>query len=137
MYMKYNQEKIKTLIGAILCVPFIILYVKYVGCPIKMFTGISCPGCGMTRAWVALFRLNIEKAWYFHPLFIVPFIVLVVHLFKDHMSTKTYNVFIDLVAILFIAVYVYRMYKGTYEAVVFEPKNGLFMKCLEQILGGV
>ena len=31
----------------------ILLYVTGIGCPIKFWTGVSCPGCGMTRAWLA------------------------------------------------------------------------------------
>lgn len=40
-----------------------------VGCPIRFVTGISCPGCGMTRAWVELLRLHPLAALAYHPLF--------------------------------------------------------------------
>ena len=38
-------------------------------CPILFMTGISCAGCGMTRAWLSLFRLDFGAAFYYHPLF--------------------------------------------------------------------
>ncbi len=34
----------------------------YVHCPIKFFTGLDCPGCGITRMFIALFQLDLAKA---------------------------------------------------------------------------
>ena len=39
------------------------------GCPIKKILGISCPGCGLTRAYKSLMHGNIKQAFYYHPLF--------------------------------------------------------------------
>ena len=38
-------------------------------CPIKELTGIPCPGCGMTRAYLSLLQGDISAAFAFHPLF--------------------------------------------------------------------
>lgn len=38
-------------------------------CPIALVTGVACPGCGMTRAMVALVHGDLGAAWSFHPLF--------------------------------------------------------------------
>ncbi len=47
-----------------------IFWVNFVGfCPIKAVTGIPCPGCGMTRAWLSVLRLDIRKAFAYHPMF--------------------------------------------------------------------
>jgi hypothetical protein len=35
-------------------------------CLIKSFTGHACPGCGMTRAIIALWHLDIGQAMSFH-----------------------------------------------------------------------
>lgn len=40
-----------------------------VGCPIRFATGVSCPGCGMTRAWFELLQLHPGAALAYHPLF--------------------------------------------------------------------
>lgn len=37
--------------------------------PYKYITGISCAGCGMTRAWIALLHFDINTAFMYHPLF--------------------------------------------------------------------
>lgn len=49
------------------------LYLLDIGCVFKTVTGLSCPGCGMTRAWLAALRLDLVAAVAYHPLFwIVP-----------------------------------------------------------------
>ena len=48
---------------SIIIVLIIISYVSGIGCPVKFFTGISCPGCGMTRAWEAAFSLDFHQAF--------------------------------------------------------------------------
>lgn len=41
-------------------------------CVFRTLTGIPCPGCGMTRALLAVLSLNFSDAFYYHPLFFVP-----------------------------------------------------------------
>lgn len=45
------------------------LYLLDLGCVFKGITGLSCPGCGMTRAWLAALRLDLAAAVAYHPLF--------------------------------------------------------------------
>ncbi len=37
-------------------------------CPFKAVTGLPCPGCGMTRAFLALGRLDFAGAYAWNPL---------------------------------------------------------------------
>lgn len=37
-------------------------------CPVALLTGTPCPGCGLTRAVVALARGDLGAAWTAHPL---------------------------------------------------------------------
>lgn len=39
------------------------------GCPFRGLTGIPCPGCGMSRAWLAALRLDMTAAFRYHPMF--------------------------------------------------------------------
>lgn len=58
---------------------FLLLIVFWGGwrCPILAYTGIPCPGCGMTRAARALLRLDFAAAWAQNPMiFLLPFPVL-------------------------------------------------------------
>ena len=38
-------------------------------CLLRMVTGIPCPTCGMTRAWLSCFRLELGAAFTYHPMF--------------------------------------------------------------------
>lgn len=40
-------------------------------CPFAVVTGVACPGCGMTRALVALLGGDAELAFSYHPLVFV------------------------------------------------------------------
>lgn len=40
-------------------------------CPTALFLGLPCPGCGLTRATVALLRGDFAAAFRFHPLVVV------------------------------------------------------------------
>jgi hypothetical protein len=46
------------------------------GCPFRLVTGIPCPGCGMTHAFLAAFRLDFAEAFRWHPLF--PLVMLMI-----------------------------------------------------------
>ncbi len=39
----------------------------FVPCLFHALTGIPCPGCGITRAFVALFHGDFAQAWAHHP----------------------------------------------------------------------
>ena len=39
------------------------------GCPFRNITGIPCPGCGMTHAWLSFLRLDLVAAFRYHPMF--------------------------------------------------------------------
>ena len=38
-------------------------------CLLRLVTGIPCPTCGMTRAWLSCFRLELGAAFTYHPMF--------------------------------------------------------------------
>ena len=47
---------------------YLVFHLVGIGCPIKFVSGISCPGCGMTRALAAVLRGDAASAFSFHPL---------------------------------------------------------------------
>ena len=83
-------------------------------CPIKYITGISCAGCGMSRAWISLLHLNIKDAFYYHPLFWLPALVLIVFFMKNKINIKIYKIFIFTAVCAFVIVYVYSILETLY-----------------------
>lgn len=103
----------------VLIIPITIFYsVMYIIgnrtlCIYKNLIGIPCPGCGMTRAYISLIHGDIEQAFYFHPLFILPIIIGIIILFKN--SPKIYplyqmNAFWLTLFSVFMIVWIYRMF---------------------------
>ena len=45
--------------------------VLFYRCPFRLLTGIDCPGCGLTRAFLSAFRLDFRAAFRYHPLFLL------------------------------------------------------------------
>jgi len=69
---------IKTFIIHIIIFIILSMIVMY-GCVFNKLLGIVCPGCGVTRAWLCFFRLDIKSALYYHALF--PFIPIYIFVF--------------------------------------------------------
>ena len=59
-----------------------------VTCPILYFTGISCAGCGMSRAWMCLLHLDFAGAFYYHPLFWIPGVGAILFPFWNRIPEK-------------------------------------------------
>lgn len=82
-------------------------------CIIKKITGLPCPACGMTRAFFYFFTFDLEKAFYYHPLFplvIVGFFLIVSQkLNKKLQDSKVINIIYLIMGIIFIIVYIIRM----------------------------
>lgn len=57
---RLNRIEVITSVAAVV-VLYVILESFGVTCPIKYITGISCAGCGMSRAWIALLHLIYMK----------------------------------------------------------------------------
>ncbi|MFV3012618.1 DUF2752 domain-containing protein [Clostridium botulinum] len=59
-------------------------------CVFNNSTGIPCPGCGLTRAYLCLFKGNLLEAFKFHPLFLLPAIVVIILIINKLKSNKFY-----------------------------------------------
>lgn len=50
-----------------------VMYIFQIPCLFKWALGIECPGCGITRAYISLFRLDLKQAFmYNHAFWVVP-----------------------------------------------------------------
>jgi hypothetical protein len=61
--IKHREKIMWSSIGAATILIFVF------GCPFRLITGIPCPGCGMTHAFLAAFRGDFADAFRWHPLF--------------------------------------------------------------------
>ena len=106
-----------------------------VGCPIKHVTGMSCPGCGMTRAWGAVLRLDFSKAWAYHPLWFLPVPGAALLLFKDRLPRRFFRIALFVIVAAFFVVYAIRMADPDNTVVVFHPKEGLIGRAVSRLFG--
>lgn len=128
-YVQKMRERKKIIlecitIGIALGLYVFVIKVMGVGCPIKYFTGVSCAGCGMTRAWAELLHMNIKEAFYYHPLFGVPIVCLIAFIWKDKISEKKYKLLWWSVVVIAMCVYIFRLIDTSDTVVVFEPQEG-------------
>jgi len=98
-------------------------------CPIKFLTGISCPGCGMTRAWLSLLRLDLAGAVAYHPLFWLPVPALALYVLRQRLPRALVWSGGALICGLFCIVYFYRLLSSASPGVVvFAPEEGLLFR---------
>ena len=112
-YFKFSNKNIKfgkILILVLLGLSIIFFFMKKFGeitgsiCLIRGLTGIPCPSCGMSRAIIAIINGDIINAFKFHPLFWLPFISLVLIVFRSFFK----QILIGSI-ILIMIVYILRM----------------------------
>ena len=108
------------------------------GCPIKLTTGLPCPGCGLTRACFSLLRLDFAGAFFWHPLcFLVPPLGLM-FIFKDTSRGSRFWHSTRLMAALTaacLAVYVVRMaLLFPHTAPMDFEKNALIVKIVHRFI---
>lgn len=115
---------------------YALLYICGVGCPIKYLTGISCAGCGMTRAWIHFLQLDLQGAFYYHPLFLLPIPGGIIFLFRNYIKKNILKYLIFIGIILFLVVYIIRMFNEADSIVVFEPQNSLPIRIFNTLVKG-
>lgn len=117
--------------AAVIVFVYAVFHFVGIGCPIKFVTGISCLGCGMTRAWVSVLKLDFAAAFYYHPLFMIPPIAIIVYFAKSKINIKIYKIIMLTMVIAFITIYMYRLIFTDGDIVVFEPQNNIIFRLLE------
>ncbi len=121
-------EKAKTVLAIVLL--YAVLESLGVTCPIKFLTGISCAGCGMSRAWLAIIRGDFAAAFSFHPLFWLPCAAVMLYVFRRKIPEHLYKGCWIGTVLLALAVYLVRMLDPGDTVVVFHPEEGLLARLI-------
>ena len=67
-----KKRELRSVLDLAASTALLVVLNRLFGCPIRLVTGVSCAGCGMTRAWLSVLRLDLRQAFYYHPLFLLP-----------------------------------------------------------------
>ncbi len=103
-------------------------------CPFQHLFGLSCPGCGMTRALWSLVTLDFAAAWHFHPaVFALPAAAALLVLFHWKGMKKATTATLVAFGIMMVLVYLWRLFTGS-DVIILAPQNGLIARILHRIL---
>lgn len=85
-----NARRVRSMLLALCCSPLVGAYfynqnyrVSFIGCPLRHWTGIPCPTCGMTRSFMAIVRGDLSQAvaeHLFGPVLFTGFLIATVHM---------------------------------------------------------
>ena len=133
--MKYINRH-KEAVGAIAAIAgfYLFLFSQGITCPIKYVTGISCAGCGMTRAWISLVRGDLQSAFSYHPLVLTPLLLIPMYVFRKKIPENYSKIIIVVVCAAFLIVYGIRMADPNDSVVIFDPKDGVILKTINLII---
>ena len=95
---KLNVKKLKEkliscawILGVVL-----VMYIFRIPCLIKWIFGIECPGCGITRAYISLFRLDLKQAFAYNHMFWAVPICFLFYIFDGKLfKNKWVNVILE------------------------------------------
>lgn len=93
---------------------FFCLKFFYSSCPIVTLTGFPCPGCGLTRAGIALLHFRFAEAVHMHPMIYPIAVFVLVFLICRYLLQKPTRFLLKYVVLILAAMgilYVYRMLK--------------------------
>lgn len=92
--MVIMKNRIKNVLILLILILFLLFVLNIpVTCIFKSVTGISCPACGMTRAFISILHLNFLNAFLLNilsiPLFIficISVIIMIIEIFRNKFN---------------------------------------------------
>ncbi len=133
-FFKKHKAEYEVILSLLLVVA--LLFITGIGCPIKFFTGISCAGCGMSRALYCMLTLDFKTAVYYHPLcFLFPLFAIFLF-FHKHVSRKIFKGILVAICVIFVIVYLIRLFDDKCSVVTCNPQNGFILKAIKHLYNG-
>ncbi|NKF07677.1 DUF2752 domain-containing protein [Clostridium gasigenes] len=96
----------------IIILMFLIFFLTGGECIIKKITGVPCPSCGITRSFYYFVNLDFKQSFYYHPLFwLIPIVLIIVIYGKKPLfrNKKIEVTFYIIITTLILGVYIIRM----------------------------
>ena len=89
---KPTKLPLKLSLFGLFALVLVLWYVLDLPCVIRAVTGLICPGCGMSRAWLSALRLDFADALGYHPMFwSVPLLAVYILYDGKPIPNKTVN----------------------------------------------
>lgn len=125
----------KEIIELFVCLTLIILvfWIFDLPCIIKLLTGLSCPGCGMTRAYISLLSLDFSAAFYYHPIwFLVP-VWVAIYALVYFKFPRAKEIVVALGALALLVTYIVRWFTGPCEIVNYDFETTVYYRIYNKI----
>lgn len=110
-------------LAGVVCLAYYFLLTFFnigIPCLFHKFTGLLCPGCGITRMVLAILRLDFKSAFQYNQVIFVssPFIIyLCIRLYISWLINKPYNLSLVekvLVYVLIIVLLIFGIYRNLF-----------------------
>ena len=107
-------------------------------CPFRLLTGIPCPGCGLSRAGIALVTFRLDRVMFYNPV-IIPIALYAVYWAACRYilgrKVRYQTAFIILLAVLLFALYFYRLaaFFPNHRPMEYVPEN--FFSPIYRLIG--
>lgn len=114
---------------------YLLLFALGITCPIKFVLGISCPGCGMTRAMLSAVLFRFSDAFTYHPLWVLvlPTVALLVYFYINNHK-KAWTATFICAAALMVIVYIIRLAFFPSDIVSVNPESSFVIKSIKLII---
>ncbi len=81
-------------------------------CPLRLLTGLPCPGCGLTRAGISMILFDFNKVFYYNPIIIPIALIIIYCVFMRYILGRRilyFNILVIGVLSMLFIYYLYRM----------------------------
>lgn len=129
-------KKYKGAISLALGLGIYVLFLQLSGihCPIRFLFGVSCLGCGMSRACISAICFDFSSAFEYNPCWVLVLPLGISALsFKMRGRELAMKLCIGAFCLCLALVYGARLYLGGDSVVSFEPQNGVIFKLFRRI----